>query len=156
MHKIILFGMFCYFSVFATLFGTDSENAKEEIKNRMKEISETVKQHQWDALQSFWTQDARWTNPVTGETHKGNKDIAGYLQKRTQDIEKRQLHLAITPGDITFPAPNKAIVEATVDVKDSKEQVIQRFERKITLINQDGKWYVNEVREVEESPLPSV
>lgn len=152
MHKIFLIAILCYFGVLATLFGIDPENAKEEVKKRLKEISVAVQQHKTDLLMSYWTKDAQWVNPTTGEKLKGNAEIAESLQKRTQEIEKRNFLLTITPENITFPASDKAVVDAIVEIKDKKGQLIQRYERTITLVNQDGKWYVNQVREVEITP----
>lgn len=149
MHKICLLGLLCYFGVFSTLFGIDQENAKEEVKKRLKEISAAVQQHKTDVLMSYWTKDAQWINPTTSETLNGNAEIANSLQKRTQEIEERQLLLTITPEEIKFPASNKAVVDAIVQIKDKKGQLIQKYMRKITLVNLDGKWYVNQVREVE-------
>lgn len=154
MHKVSLIGILCYFSVFATLFGIDPENAKEEVKKRLKEISAAVQQHKTDVLMSYWTKDAQWINTATGETLKGSAEIANSLQKRTQEIEKKHFLLTITPGDITFPASDRAVVDAIVEIKDNKGQLIQRYMRKITLVDQDGKWYVNQVREVEITPPP--
>lgn len=153
MYKIFFMGLLCYFGIFATLFGINPENAKEEIKMRLKEITAAVKQHNTDALMSYWTKDAQWINPDTGRTLKGNAEIAASLQKRTQEIEEKQLNLSITIENITFPAPHEAVVEALVNVKDDKGQLIQQYMRKITLIKQGGKWYVNQVREVEITSL---
>lgn len=156
MHKIFLIGILCYFSAFATVFGIDPKNPKEDVKERLKEISEAVQQHKHDALLSYWTKDAQWINPTTGETLNGNAEIADSLQKRTQAIEERQFHLKITPGNITFPESDKAMVEALVDIEDNKGHLIQQYMRTITLLKQDGKWYVNQVREIEINPLPPV
>lgn len=153
MHKNFLIGIFCYFGVFTTLFGIDPEKAKEEVKARLKEISAAVQQHKTDVLMSYWTKDAQWNLP-TGETLKGNAAITDSLQKRTQEIDEKQYHLKITPGEITFPASDEAVVDAKVEIKDSKEQLIKQYARKITLTNQDGKWYVNQVREVEITTPP--
>jgi uncharacterized protein (TIGR02246 family) len=153
MYKILLIGILCYFSVFTTLFGIDPENVKkEEVKNRLKEISAAVQQHDTDLLMSYWTKDAQWVNPDTGKTLRGRQEIAASLQKRTQEIEERQYHLAITPGNITFPASDKAVVEAIAEIKDNKGQLVQRYKREITLVKQDGKWYVQRVKEVEKTP----
>lgn len=153
MRKNFLLGVVCSFGVFGNLFGIEAI-AKEEIKERLKEITAAVKQHNSDALLSYWTKDAEWINPDTGKTVKGNGAIADSLLKRTQDIEEKQLHLKITLGNITFPASDQAVVEAIVDVRDANEKLVQQFTRKITLIKQEGKWYVKQVREVEISVAP--
>lgn len=157
MHKIFIAWLFSLGAV-TTVFGVDSENAKKEVevKERLKEISAAVQQHNTDVLISYWTKDAQWINPVTGETLKSNTEIADSLQKRTQDIEKKQFHLKVIPENITFPTQDRAIVEAIVEVKDSKENLIQLFMRKITLVNQDGKWFVKQVREVDITPPPPI
>lgn len=152
MHKIFFIGTICYLSVFTTLLGVDPENEKEEVKKRLKEISAAVQQHKTDLLKSYWTKDAQWINPVTGVTLKGNAEIANSLQKRTQEIEEKQFLLSITPGNIAFPAPDKAVVEAIVDIKNNQGKLIQRYTRTISLVNQNGKWFVNQVREVEITP----
>lgn len=88
------------------------------------------------------------------ETLRGSAEIADSLQKRTQEIEEKQFLLTITLGNITFPESDKAAVEAIAEIKDNNGQLIQRYMRKINLIKQDGKWYVDQVKEVDLISFP--
>lgn len=155
MHKIILIGVFCIFCTATTLIAAESDSSNEKIKKRLQEFTDAVNQHRGDILSSFWTQDASLTNPVTGETYKGKEQIDVYLKKRNQEIQERQLNFTFTPTKIAFPAPHQAIVEGVLEIKD-KGQLIRRNARKFGFVEQNGQWYINELREVEAAPAPPV
>lgn len=152
MHKIII-GMFCFFGAFTNLVGT--ENAEEQIKKQLQEFTAAINQNKVDVFPIFWTQDASLTNPVTGEIYIGKEQIAEYLKMRNQEIKRRQLNLTFTPKSIVFPTPHQATVVGVLDIED-KGQLIQRTVRKIGFVEQNGQWYINELREIEAAPAPPV
>lgn len=152
MRNILLWGIF---STAATLFGIEPEESKIQIEKRMQEFIETINQHHGESLSNFWTEEASLSNPATGETYKGKKEISDYLQQRNQEIQQRNLSFTFKPEKIDFPNPDQAIVQGVIEIKD-KDQLLQRNVRKIGLIKQNGQWYINEVREVESAPPPPV
>lgn len=154
MHRIVIVGTLFFLSTLTTLFGIETE-AKKQVENRLQEFIEAINQHKVELLPTFWTQDAILRNPVTNELYKGKSEITDYLQKRDQEIQKRQLHFTFTPNKISFPVPNQAVVEGVVEIKDNG-QLIQRDVRKMTLTYLNGQWYINELREIETAPAPPV
>ena len=77
------------------------------------------------------------------------------MSNQEQEIQKRHLQFDFQPEKIDFPAPDKAIVSGFLEVNENGE-LIQRNARKIELLNQNGQWYLNDVREVEIAPPPDV
>src|SRR6185436_10395493 len=110
MHKIFVVGMLCFLSTLTTLFGIEAETEKQ-VEKRLQELIEAINQHKVESLPTFWTQDATLINPVTGEMYKGKNEITDYLQKRDQEIQKKQLHFTFTSSKIIFTEPNQAVVE---------------------------------------------
>lgn len=155
MHKFLMIGLVYFLSTLTTLFGIEPEDVKKQVERRLQEIVEAINQHKVESFPKFWTEDATLMNPATGEIYKGKSEIADYLQKRDQEIQQRQLNFSFTTNRIFFPAPNQAIVEGVVEIKD-KGELLQRNARKIRLVNLNGEWYINEVREVETAPPPPV
>lgn len=153
MHKFFKVSIFCLLSVSAAVFG--KEEPEQFIQKRLQDFTAAINQHKVEALPTFWTQDASLVNPTTSEAYKGKKEITEYLQKRSQEIAQRKLSFAFTPSKITFPSQNQAVVEGVVEIK-AHGQLIQRYVRRIELINQSGQWYINDVREIEAMPAPPV
>lgn len=151
MHRIVLIGVFCISCAITTLYAAEPE----QIKKRLQEFTEAINQYRGDALPTFWTEDATLINPVTGETYKGKQQIGDYLKKRNQEIQQRQLNFTFTPNKIDFPTSQQAVVEGVLEVKD-KGQLIQRTVRKLVLVEQNGQWFIKEVREIEAAPAPPV
>ena len=154
MYKFFILGLFTLSSLFATLAAQD-ENTKSQLAKRLQGFIEAVNKGDAQALSSFWTQDAQFTNPTTGEVLKGKEEIAQYLQQREQEILERHLQFSFKPVNTTFPASDKAVVEGIVEITD-KGVLIQRNARKVELVKQQGEWYINNVREIEVAPPPPV
>lgn len=155
MHKIFIAGVLCFLSALTTIFGIESEDAKKQVEKRLQEFTEAINQHKAELLPTFWTQDAILINPATGESYKGKSQITDYLQKRNQEIEKRQLNFTFTPGKVIFIDNNQVAVDGVVEIKDNGK-LLQRDARNIKLVNQNGQWYINELREIEAPPPPPV
>lgn len=154
MHKILAIGLLCFLSALTTLSGVEDEKGRQ-VEKRLREFIEAINQHKVESFPTFWTEDATLMNPVTDEKYKGKNEIAKYLQKRDQEIQKRQLNFTFTPSKIIFPESNQAVVEGVVEIKD-KGQLLQRDVRKIKLVNLNGQWYINELKEIEVAPAPPV
>lgn len=155
MRKFTIIGMLCFLSMLTTLYGIESQDAKKQVEKRLQDFIEAINKTNVDAFPSFWTQDVTIMNPGTGEVYKGKSEIIDYLQKRNQEIRDRQLNFTFTPAKIVFPAPDQAVVEGSVEIKD-KGQLVQRVFRKIKLSNVDGQWLIKEVREIEVAPAPDI
>jgi ketosteroid isomerase-like protein len=155
MYKFIISGILCFYSLFSSLAAQNNENAKAQISQRLQEFTETFKQDKTDLLPSFFTQDAQIIKPTRGEQLKGKDEITQFLQKRAQEIKERNLNFTFKPLEITFPAPNQATVDGIVEVADQKG-LLERDARQINLLNQNGKWYINEIREIEVAPPPPI
>lgn len=155
MHRLLIAGVLCFLSTLTLLFGIESEDTKKQVEKRLQEFIEAVNLHKTESFPIFWTQDAVLINPTTSEIYKGKDEINDYLQKRNQEIQKRELNFTFTPSNIIFPEPNQAIVEGVVEIKD-KGQLLQRDVRKIKLVNQNGQWFIKELREIEAPPAPPV
>lgn len=155
MFKIFMSSLLCFYCLSISIAADEPNDVKEQVKKRLQEFTENVNQNKVDALPTFWTENARLIKPTTGEMLKGKEEIGKYLQQRAQEIKERNLKFNFRAEKVTFPAPNKAIVEGVIEITD-KDGLIQRNARKIDLMNQNGKWYIDELREIEVAPPPPV
>lgn len=156
MLKMLLFiVIFTFHGLFTTLSALESEGSKQKVIERLQKLEEAFNQGNLDALSSYWTDDAEFTNPVSGEVIKGKNDITQFLQQRSKEIKERNLHFSFKSGNINFPDADTAIVEGVAEITD-KGALLQRNARKIVLVKQNGDWYINNISEIEVPPPPPV
>lgn len=153
MLKILLISILGLQSFFTLLPALESNNKKEKVLERLHQLSEAVNQNDVNAVSSFWTKDAEFIVPLTGEEIEGKEKIAQYLQKRMKELKDRQLKFVFHLKTIDFPERDVVIVQGIADIL-GKDGLIQRNARKIELIEESGQWYIDSVSEVELPPPP--
>lgn len=149
--------------IFATLFFltiwaipgqvfADSNNSVEESKLRQdaKNYSNIFGKGDARGLAQFWTEDAVYINPTSGESVKGR---AAIIQEYTHWFN--QLHANktdISIEEISFPHPDEAVERgfSRIQFSDGKPPIEHAFSAH--LVRENGRWLFKEVRQI---PLKS-
>jgi ketosteroid isomerase-like protein len=155
MLKMLFILIFGFQGLFTTLSALESEGSQKTIKERLQNLAEAINHGNLDALSSFWTNDAEYTKPATGEVIKGKNNIDQFLKKSAKEIKQRNLRFTFKPGNIDFPDADTAIVQGVTEIID-KGALLQRTARRIVFVKQNGGWYINNVSEIEIPPPPPV
>lgn len=154
MLKMLFIVIFTFHGLFTTLLA-QSGGSQEKVKERLQKLTEAINQGNLDVLASFWTNDAEFTKPLTGEVLKGKNDITQFLQQRVKEIKERNLQFTFQPVKIEFPDADTAIVRGVAEITD-KGALLQRNARRVELVKQEGEWYINDISEIEVPPPPPV
>lgn len=117
---------------------------KESINKRIQEFTEALDQNNESKLASFWTKDGQFVIPATGEMIEGNEAIAKYLVKKIQELAGKKI--AFNGEKIEFPDSDSAVVEGVLNIYENGE-LTDRKARKLELVKEDGKWYLDSARE---------
>lgn len=155
MFKNLMIGILCFQGFFGTLFALENGGDKEKVFQRLQDLSAAFNGDKEDLLSSFWTEDAEYARPLTGEILKGKGAITKFFQARAQEINKRQLKFSFKPEKIDFPDSNTAVVEGVSEISD-KGALLQRNARRVELVKEKGQWYLDTVSEIEVAPAPPV
>lgn len=151
MLKILMIAVLC----FQSLYALDVEQEKKAIGERLHKFAEAVNKDKPEVYSTYWTEDAEFFTPITGELIEGKKDITEFMKKRTKEIKDRNLQFSFKPTKIEIPDVNTAIVEGVVEVTD-KGKLIQRTARRIELAKVNGEWDLDMVSEIEVPPPPAL
>lgn len=148
MQRFFLIGLF---SMFITLSAAEADDGKTKLVQRLQTISNAVNQGKVDSLSSFYTEDAEFTNPVTGNVIKGKDEVVKFLQPRVKEIKDRHLTFTFKPNSIDLSEPDFAVVQGVVEITD-KDALLQRNARTVELVKEDGQWYIDSVSDIEVPP----
>lgn len=148
MFKHLILGMFC----FGALFGAE-QGSKGQVVDKLQSLTKAVNQGNTQILPGFWTEDATFMNPHTGEVLRGKKEISPYLLLRVKEINTRKLNFNFTPGKIEFPDKDRAVVEGISEITN-KGALLQRNARQIVLVRKNGDWLISSIKEIEVPPAP--
>lgn len=155
MFKNLMIGVLFFQGLFVALSAVDNASDKEKVFQRIEGLTSAFNQGKEDILSSFWTEDAEFSRPLTGEVLEGKEEITKFLRARAKEINKRQLTFSFKPEKIYFPDPNSAVVEGVSEIVD-KGALLQRNARRVGLVKENGQWYIDSVREIEVAPAPPV
>lgn len=147
MLKRLIIAVLCLQSWMNILTAAENENAaeKNQITQRLESFTDVINKGSNESIGSFWTEDAVFVVPVTGEVIDGRDAIAEYLKKKQQDFNGKTITFAIKNIDLT--APDAATVQGVVQFLDNGE-VTERKARKLELVKQNGTWYIDSNREI--------
>lgn len=153
MNNFFIISMICLQCIFTNAFADDTET--KEITARIQEYNQAVSEGNSDALSKFWTDDAELLDPVTGEFIDGKGEILKFLNQRMAELKERNLQYSFKLGKIDFPEKDKSFVEGITEVND-KNGLFFRAARKVELLKQNGKWYIDAVSDIEIPPAPPI
>jgi hypothetical protein len=153
MLNLLLIAILSIQGMIAPLAAAENDAAKDMVLQRLEQLSDAINQDRADA--TFWSDDAEFINPVTGDTIEGKDKIVDYIKGRIKEIKERDLKFAFTPNKTTFTNPDEAVVDGVVEITE-KGALLQRNAREVVLVKQDGKWVIDSVSEIEVPPPPPV
>ncbi len=156
MLKYFIVGIFGFQALFTTISADEMGSTREGVREMIQKFSQDYNQGKVDQLASYWTPDAEFTLPATGEVVTGRDAIAQFLEKRSQEIKARQLTFTFNPTDTDFSQPDSATVKGIVEITSKDGGLLQRNARKIDLVKQNGQWLISSVKEIEVPPAPPV
>jgi uncharacterized protein (TIGR02246 family) len=129
-------------------------NSKDqaEIKLKAKAYEEAFNSYDVEKLAAFWTSNAVYVAPDTGNKINGRSSILNYFKDFFANGEQPKIHIIV--DDVTFTGPNKAIENGHVKstYKDGSEEVTAYQAEDV---KENGKWLLQTVREVDIGSSPS-
>lgn len=146
-----IFAIFCLLGISTALFSEPSQ----EVNSRLQAFTQAFNQGNKEALSAFWTQDAEVTRPLNGETVEGKEQILNFLEKRAQELNARKLKFSFEINKIDFPEQDKAVIQGVSQISGD-QGVYLRTARKVELVQQNGKWLIDSVSDIEVPPPPPV
>lgn len=130
--------------------GEESDDAAA-IRERIESYVAAFNQHDAQAVANHWAENAVYIRRDSGERIEGRPGIATYFAKafEADDTER----LSVTVDAIRLIPPNVAIEDGTAELVSGGES----FKSTYTAVHvkQDGKWYLDSVRETD-TPAPPV
>jgi len=107
--------------------------------------------HDADALAAMWTEDAVYTNLVTGESANGRPAIAAQFK---QLFEKNQsLQMALETDAIQYLSPHVAVEHGTAKIL-SPELEPELYQYTAVYVKQGDKWLLDRVTDQEAQAAP--
>jgi uncharacterized protein (TIGR02246 family) len=104
-------------------------------------------------LASFWSPEAVYVDPATGEEIVGREAIEKEFEEAFSD--KKDAKLAVDVESIDFVSPNVAVIRGTAHVLVPGEEP-NDSEFTVVRVKQNGQWLIDRVSEIEkEKPAPS-
>ena len=114
---------------------------------------EAYNAHDAKKLAAFWTPQAVYTDPATGEESVGRDQIEKVFTEAFDD--KEDIKLTTEVESIEFLSPNVAVIRGVAHVAKAGEEP-NDSEFTVVRVKQGGQWLIDRVSEVEtEKPLPS-
>lgn len=131
----------------------ESQNSKEEqaIRSTVESYTETFNKHDAKALAEYWSEDALYVNPETGDEIKGREEIRKQFEEHFEDNPDAKINITIL--SLRFPHPDKAIENGLVTVTD-EDGGKSRQAYRVTYVKSNGKWLIEQAREVEINAVP--
>lgn len=152
MLRKFVIGLLSFCLGMGVLIGATPSEDSAQIDERLKAFTEAFSSGKIKDIAPLLTQDASFTNPVTGETIDGKEAIAKYLEEKYQTLQGKKVVLGETKID--FPEPDYAVVTGALQIFD-KDNLIEKKARKLELVKEDGKWYLDTIREVDVEAPPA-
>src|SRR5690606_20371771 len=96
------------------------------------------------ALAAFWSPEAVYTNPVSGEQAVGHDEIE--QQFSTIFAEAKGIKIEAATESVSFVSPNVAIEQGTAKVT-RPEQTPEQSEYSAVYVKRDGQWLLDRITE---------
>lgn len=141
------------------LFCSCSKEPTSSSESDEKSIHQTLDQYQAaynhaDAqkLGSLWSKEATFSTPLTGEVIEGRDAIIEHYKAKF--AKEEQAKIEVVHKKLTFTAPDEALEEGLINFDYPDDSAVQ-VAFKAAYIKEDGKWLIDEIREIELLPAPS-
>ncbi len=124
----------------------DKKADEKAIQNIVQSYQETYNQQDATKLITYWTTDAIYINPVTGESAEGREAIEKLFKEKFTQGKKR--HLEITTKSIQFPNVDEAIETGLMKVTVA-DQPVQQMAYQAEYVKENGQWLLKTISEIE-------
>jgi uncharacterized protein (TIGR02246 family) len=137
---------------FATTSQLWADQAADEAAIRKNVTAYVVAYNNHDAktLATFWSPDAVYVNPETGEEAEGHDAIADQFAAVLANLGDAKL--AVDVKSIAFLSPTVAVERGTARVVNKSEKEPKNSDYTAIHVKRDGKWLLDRVSE-EDSPV---
>jgi len=136
----------------AVFFVSCNTNDEVAIRKQAQTYEAAFNRGDAKALADLWAEDAEYVNPESGEVISGREAIRKEFQVSLQ--ERKNAHIEIKIGSITFPNSHQAVETGTAIVTRNGD-VLSQTVYKATYEKQNGDWLITQVREVESMDVPT-
>lgn len=156
MKRIFAISIFCLLGTLSVLSAKEEADVtKDQIAQRLQDLSQAINQGDADKLSTFWTDDAAVSRPIVGEVVEGKGEIVKFLLKRAKELKERNLQFSFKLGKIDILEAGKATVDGVTEVSN-QQGIFVRNARRISLVQQQGQWVIDDVSDIEVPPAPPV
>ncbi|MCE5318641.1 MAG: nuclear transport factor 2 family protein [Parachlamydia sp.] len=156
MRKFFAISIFCLQGLLSTLSAKEADSAtKDQITQRLQELTQAINQGDANKLASFWTDEADVSRPLIGEAIEGKAEIVKFLQQRAQELKERKLQFSFKPEKIDITEADQAVVQGVSEISN-QQGIFVRNARKVELIREKGQWLIDSVTDIEVPPAPPV
>lgn len=135
--------------LFSSLLADDSQ----AVLSRLKAYQESFNSNDPAKIATFWTSDAEFVYPRTGETVNGNKEIADVLLKKINEVPNTKI--VFKDLKVEFPDSEHAIVTGFAQL-DQNGKLSERRARKIELVKEKGEWLIARTSEIDIANPPNL
>ena len=137
---------------FATTSKLRADQAADEatIRNNVAAYVAAYNNHDAKTLATFWSPDAVYVNPETGDEAVGHEAIADQFAAILANLGDAKL--AVDVKSIVFLSPTVAVERGTARVVNKSEKEPKKTDYTAIHVKRNGKWLLDRVSE-EESPV---
>lgn len=140
------------------LAGCDLEKNKDfsqselEVRKNASELMEAFNHHEPEKIAALWAKNGVFFHPLTGEISKGKSEIVQYY--KDQFAKQKDSKIEIIVDSVEFQGKDQATEKGLFRISfDGKSSVQSAF--KANLIKEDGKWVIQEIRDIAIEQAPS-
>lgn len=128
----------------------EKSSDESQIRQKTKAYEEAFNRGDAKALSLFWTEDAEYIIPESGEVAKGRNAIEKVFQNAFQ--RQKNPKIAIKTLSVEFPKNDQAVETGTATVTD-KEGKSDKTTYKAYYEKQGGEWLLKKVEEAESAQM---
>jgi uncharacterized protein (TIGR02246 family) len=146
MWRLVLQLIFCAVFITSCDRSQNSSEKSAEIGSFFEQYVSAFNRHDANAMSEQWSENGHRIHPRTGEVAEGRAAIKEALQKMFEEGKADQLQVKILKSS----APEEGVIEAIgrfrvtfSDGKPPRESAVR-----VLLVNEDGGWKIDEVREI--------
>ena len=137
----------CIFALGLLLFGSvsaDNSPEEQEIRENAKRYSEAFSKQDPEALASYWTKDATYTNTITGVTVVGRQALEEEFKAWFKQMDADKLDIDLK--QISFPSPGNAVEMGTYRITFKGDRLPVEHAFSASLIKEGNKWLFSKAR----------